>query len=883
VIVAVMLVAVSPQPAQAVWGEGGETVTCPVGYICNPVTPVACPAGYKCTPVTVVCPAGYTCSPVQVGICPAGYKCEPTNPSGTTTPSYSTDATATVYGDPSLRLTYDRQNESLLTATFNVNVYGGTKGVMVYSNLAPGVRFVSAKNSQGASNVLVTNNKMTLSRDSFDRSVYVIPAGSTYSFTIQASAKPSQMFAGAYYAVLESVWGEPIPGNADGQSINIPTVSGRTNTRVIVGEKSPYISSLTSPIAAGQSMYIYGERLNNTSLIIDGTAYDTKLNFNSSWAANKVWFTLPSLASGYHWLQLVNKNTGASNSYGFTVGGGSSDSGVTNISLITPKGGEVYSLGNSYKIVWTGNWSGNDYFDLSETYRDLGKGMVASSISQSQAQCSGSGTVSCVYVWTPKYAGSVQIAVNDQRGKGGIGSIARSDWFTVQTSGGTSDGNVTGKAALVGASEDVTYKTSYAGVVHSPDWKWYVSLMNGSAATKTIKRMTLIHNVGGEGWQTQETSANPLGKVLRVLATSYNGQTILNYKESLGMYMPAGGSMSFYLYGEPASQNFYGGYLKVDFTDGTSVNVTIPSSTITPSSSSVVTSDTSPTASLTLNGSHEISLNVGNTTNYQWSSTNADSFASVETRTCPNGVDGQGRPDSTGAWIANTAQGSFGKEVLSVYAGCTWDIKYTARNSSSGKSASDTVKFHVNAITTPVTPTITASVSLLAANEDRVSPQGFMPGVGVTNKMANDWSWQVSLQGTNLGTVEKRVKSMVLYHNVSGEGWSTSASSDNDLRMRLYPLMVNGKAYQSASYDETLQIPALTANSPYVFFNLFGQVENTRFNGGRLVITFTDGTSVTATIPASSIVPMTITPTNTTQTTTQTGSIWDALRRLYSR
>lgn len=157
--------------------------------------------------------------------------------------------------------------------------------------------------------------------------------------------------------------------------------------------------------------------------------------------------------------------------------------------------------------------------------------------------------------------------------------------------------------------------------------------------------------------------------------------------------------------------------------------------------------------------------------------------------------------------------------------------------------------------TGPIIPPvhISATTTLFSANENEVSAGSFNAGTGT--RIANDWRWKVQLNVSNLQqTQSKQVKSMTLYHQY-GEGWSTSASKANDLGLGLYPLLVVANGARSSAYDQYPILPEFTPQNSYVGFDIYGQIESQRFNGGRLVIKFTDGTSVTSTIPPSSLIP----------------------------
>jgi hypothetical protein len=54
-----------------------------------------------------------------------------------------------------------------------------------------------------------------------------------------------------------------------------------------------------------------------------------------------------------------------------------------------------------------------------------------------------------------------------------------------------------------------------------------------------------------------------------------------------------------------------------------------------------------------------------------------------------------------GAWSANTSSGYTSSLMTSNAAGCYWTVTYTARNSATGQSASDTITVKVNPTASP--------------------------------------------------------------------------------------------------------------------------------------------------------------------------------------
>lgn len=160
--------------------------------------------------------------------------------------------------------------------------------------------------------------------------------------------------------------------------------------------------------------------------------------------------------------------------------------------------------------------------------------------------------------------------------------------------------------------------------------------------------------------------------------------------------------------------------------------------------------------------------------------------------------------------------------------------------------------------------TSTAVVSLTGyldnVNSDRVGLwNNFGPGAGNINKNPSDWNWKIRL----ILSSGKDIKRITMIHNTSGEVWSTGYSRYLDNGKDLYngreehpyPLAVYVPGSDSplnTQYDKWSVYQA-TLNPQGQEYLLYGQPENTTFTGGNLIVEFTDGTSVSAIIPASNL------------------------------
>ncbi|MCX6803787.1 MAG: hypothetical protein NTY48_04430, partial [Candidatus Diapherotrites archaeon] len=150
------------------------------------------------------------------------------------------------------------------------------------------------------------------------------------------------------------------------------------------------------------------------------------------------------------------------------------------------------------------------------------------------------------------------------------------------------------------------------------------------------------------------------------------------------------------------------------------------------------------------------------------------------------------------------------------------------------------------------------SASVVSTNLDKAGTQNvFGPGPDFFGNVGNDFEWAVTL---NLLS-EKTIKSIIIKHIYPGskyeeQAWSTS--SERVFGLDLYPIVVflNGTQVNN-KYDE--QIGPLPIGSTTL--DLYGQIERSSFHGGTIDFVFTDGTTVSATIPASDL---TVTPISMT-------------------
>jgi hypothetical protein len=241
---------------------------------------------------------------------------------------------------PSLVLGYDSMNkESLLTATFNFSVNGGSQGVNIVQN-SGGAVFTDQNgnrpNLNSTRNTLKAINSGTITTtDNYGQVLYKVPAGKNVDFQLVTTAIPREMFAGSYNASLVAVSANP--GNIITDQYSLSAPSNKTNSVTIVGELSPYISSITSPVSVGQVVMVKGQRLNGMTFAIDGQLIQNSL-VSISIDGTSLSFVLPSsVVAGQHYFTVNNDTTGLSNRAGFQVG-----TGVTPPTSFDSDGGKNY-------------------------------------------------------------------------------------------------------------------------------------------------------------------------------------------------------------------------------------------------------------------------------------------------------------------------------------------------------------------------------------------------------------------------------------------------------------------------------------------------------------------------------------------------------------
>ncbi len=236
-----------------------------------------------------------------------------------------------ITGTPMLELLYDTtRKESQLKSTFNFSVTGGSQDAYVYQYGADAIFTDQNGNNYWTSaqvQPLSATSSAQTTTDANGATLYVVPANQAVNFKVVSSKNPKQMFAGSYSASLKSISLNYAPNSVDqgGQIIEVP--DNKSNSKTIIGELSPYITSVvatpvpsTSRVRSGVgkvNIKIVGARLTNGLIYVDNVRVTPTI---IGLTPTEINISLVTLTAGQHALKIVNRTSGESNAVSFTVG-----------------------------------------------------------------------------------------------------------------------------------------------------------------------------------------------------------------------------------------------------------------------------------------------------------------------------------------------------------------------------------------------------------------------------------------------------------------------------------------------------------------------------------------------------------------------------------
>lgn len=256
------------------------------------------------------------------------------------------DATVRMVNTPTLVLSYDSaKKEALLTGKFEFTVSAGTKDIYVHrQGAAVGIidnsgGYVAVNSMSSAP--LDPRGSLTTITDEYGQVFYVIDAGTTEQFTLVSTVNPKHLFAGSYQVSLASLVVNDTKLITNQTSMEAP--SNKSNKVTVIGEVSPYISSITTPVSRDQKLVIEGVRLASSQLFIDGAVLANTMVVGDI-AGTSLITEIPNyITDGRHVLYVKNDATGASNNVAFEVKSSSCFNFTKNLA-IGSRGDEVTAL-----------------------------------------------------------------------------------------------------------------------------------------------------------------------------------------------------------------------------------------------------------------------------------------------------------------------------------------------------------------------------------------------------------------------------------------------------------------------------------------------------------------------------------------------------------
>jgi hypothetical protein len=208
-----------------------------------------------------------------------------------------------------LKLSYDSaQRESSLVGTFTGSIKAGASEVRLVDNAL----WIRTDGGQNSDNVNGSNHVTTYSgigvqsyTDTYGRKIYIIPAGTTFTFTAIKTLNPQYLYAGTYTESLKEFYGV----DQSGTQLTFPVTIGTqiTNAVTVVGESAPAPTPTPTPaqpsatfivpiggenIKAGADIVVRGtvvgmERSTTVQvLLVDSAGNETPLRTSANWACS---------------------------------------------------------------------------------------------------------------------------------------------------------------------------------------------------------------------------------------------------------------------------------------------------------------------------------------------------------------------------------------------------------------------------------------------------------------------------------------------------------------------------------------------------------------------------------------------------------------------
>ncbi|MEO8637578.1 MAG: CotH kinase family protein [Candidatus Taylorbacteria bacterium] len=236
---------------------------------------------------------------------------------------------AGIVGASTISLLYDPSDggEAGLTTRFKVSISAGSRDQLISKRDAFSSYAVSVDGQNYMGGVETYSSVGTTDQGDF----YLIPAGTTAEFTVTVVFEPKKMFAGAYRGILTQV---TLGGFQNSRVIGV-LPPNTTNALIIVGEVSPYLTSVSPERSApsNATVTIAGVRFapagNILTLTNQSSGVSVVQTLPSTDGGKTIQF-VPNVPVGNYSIQVTHPTTGKSNRLYLTITPGVFSLTITN-------------------------------------------------------------------------------------------------------------------------------------------------------------------------------------------------------------------------------------------------------------------------------------------------------------------------------------------------------------------------------------------------------------------------------------------------------------------------------------------------------------------------------------------------------------------------
>jgi M6 family metalloprotease-like protein len=260
---------------------------------------------------------------------------------------------ATIIGTSTLKMKYatgpSGQYENVMEAEYKIVINAGSRNQRLINKGSMKSYITDSTNTNTSLGYETKYSRVAYPH--FVNEYFEIPANSSSTFNVKTYFDPKKMFAGDYHGVLEMIFLGDIGTRT---TIDVPSPN-ITNSLTIIGERSPYIISISATTTpSNQEVIISGVRFEGSGDELkissrDGVVYSRKVQITNNGQTIKL---IPNVPDGDYLLTIRHPETGESNGVGLSV-----TDPVSIVPMINLWSGENLVISSStlnYSLNWTG-------------------------------------------------------------------------------------------------------------------------------------------------------------------------------------------------------------------------------------------------------------------------------------------------------------------------------------------------------------------------------------------------------------------------------------------------------------------------------------------------------------------------------------------------